>query len=223
MLKTISTLFYYELLLNLRRSQDWLYPLCFFMLVIFLFPLGVTIDNLLLQTFIPGCIWIATLLANLLAMQHFFSTDLEEGIIEQWLLCPISVTVLIYIKLAAQWLLIALPIILLTPLLGLLFHLEQIVIFTLCISLLIGTPILTLIAGLGAAFTLELRQSGMLLSLLILPLVIPVLIFAMSMVQQAQAGISMMGPLSFLIGLCFLTLTFIPFCIAKVLQISLDD
>src|SRR3990167_4178661 len=189
MLKKCQLIFYYELTLLLRRSQEWLYPVGFFLIIIMLFPLAFTPDPVFLQKYVPGCIWIAALLANLLTVEHIFTADMEEGFIEQLQLSGTPMTLFILSKLSAQWLVTQLPFILLTPLIGLLFHLPLMIIIVLCISLLLGTPILILIGSLGTALTLGLRQQGVLLSLLLLPLVIPILIFGVSMVQQRQANL----------------------------------
>ncbi len=223
MLKAIGFIFYTEWLLLLRRSQEWLYPLGFFIIVMSLFPLAVTPDPIFLQKIVPGCIWIAALLATLLSIQSLFFTDIEEGNLEQWLLSETPLALLIFAKLSAQWLVTELPLVILTPLLGTLFHLPVTAILALCTGLLFGTPILTLIGSLGVTLTLGLRQQGVLLGLLILPLVIPVLIFGVVIVQQSQAGLSILGPLTFLAGLSFLAITFLPWAIAATLRISLDE
>jgi len=223
MLKTAGFVFYTELILLLRRSHEWLYPLGFFIIVMSLFPLAVTSDPILLQKIIPGCIWIAALLASLLSIQSLFSTDIEDGNLEQWLLSQTPLTLLMFAKLSAQWLVTELPLVILTPLLGSLFHLPASTILALCCSLLLGTPILTLLGSLGVALTLGLRQQGVLLSLLILPLVVPVLIFGVIIVQQSQVGFSIVGPLAFLAGLCLLTITLLPWAIAATLRVSMDE
>lgn len=223
MLKTAGFLFYIELILLLRRSQEWLYPLSFFLIVISLFPLAFTPDPLFLQKYIPGCVWIAALLASLLSVETVFIAELEDGNIDQLLLAHTPLTLLLFSKLAAQWLVTQLPLVLLTPLLGMMFHLPLSVIVTLSLSLLVGTPILTLIGSLGVALTLGLRQQGVLLGLLILPLVTPVLIFGVNIVQQSQAGFSIAGPLAFLTGLSIFALTLLPWAIAATLRVSIDD
>jgi len=223
MLKALWFLFRIELRLLLRRSQEWLYPLVFFLIVMTLFPIALSPQPQFLEKFIPGCVWIAALLASLLSIENIFFTDIEEGYLEQLLLSDISLALLILIKLSAQWLVTAVPLILLTPLLGVLFHLNLSVMFVLCVSLLVGTPILILIGSLGVALTLGLQQQGVLLGLLILPLLTPVLILGINIVLQMQAGLSILGPLAFLSGLCFLAITFLPWTIACTLRISLDD
>ncbi len=223
MLKLFRFIFYTELVLHLRRSQEWLYPLGFFVIMISLFPLALGPDEALLQKLIPGCIWIAALLASLLSIEHVFFTDLEDGNIEQLLLNPTPFSLILLGKLAAQWIVTELPLIALTPVLGGLFHLSASAIVALCFSLLVGTPILILIGSLGVALTLGLRQQGVLLGLLILPLVTPVLIFGVNIVQQSQAGFSIAGPLAFLAGLSVLAITLLPWAIAATLRVNLDD
>lgn len=223
MLKTAWFVFYIELLLLLRRSHEWLYPLGFFIIVVSIFPLAFTPDPAFLQKYIPGCIWIAALLASLLSIENVFFTDMEEGNLEQLLLSQTPLTSILFAKLSAQWVVTQLPLILLTPVLSILFHLSFAVTLSLCLSLLCGTPILTLIGSLGVALTLGLRQQGVLLGLLMLPLVTPVLIFGVNIAQQTQAGFSIQGPLTFLAGLCMFAMTLLPWAIGVTLRISLDD
>ncbi len=224
MLKAAWFVFYTELILLLRCSQEWLYPLAFFVMVLSLFPLAITPDPALLIKMMPGCIWIAALLANLLSIQPLFFIDMEEGHLEQCLLSQIPLHLFMLAKLSAQWLVSTLPLILLIPLLSSAFHLTVSASIILCCTLLLGTPIVTLIGSLGAALTLGLRQQGtLLLGLLILPLVIPVLIFGVVIVQQSQAGLSIASPLAFLAGLSLLAITFLPWTIAVTLRVSLDD
>lgn len=223
MLATLRSLFYFEWTLLLRRSQEWLYPLGFFAIVITLFPLAFTPDPAFLQKYVPGCIWIAALLASLLSVEHIFAADLEEAYLEQMVLSQIPLSLLLLTKFAAQWLITQLPLILLTPIIGIFFHLPFATVWTLCIGLLLGTPVLMLIGSLGTALTLGLRQQGVLLSLLMLPLVTPILIFGVSLVQQSQAGLPIAGPLSFLAGIFFLSVTLLPLTIAATIKISLDN
>ncbi len=222
MLKVIRFVFYLEMILLMRRSQEWLYPLGFFFIVVSLFPLAFTPDALFFQKYFSGCVWIAALLASLLAIENIFSTDIEDGHLEQLLLCPIPLVLLVLIKVSARWVVTALPLILLTPILGLLFHLSFMVTVMLSATLLLGTPILTLIGSLGAALTLGLRQQGVLLGIIMLPLVTPILIFGVSIMQQYQAGFSIAGPIAFLSGLFILALTLLPISIAASLRISID-
>lgn len=223
MMRATWYIFHTELILLLRRSQEWLYPLGFFVIVISLFPLAFTPDPIFLQKYVPGCIWIAALLASLLAVENVFHSDMEDGNLEQLVLSQTPLTMIMFAKMSAQWIVTELPLVLLTPILGCMFHLSLSTIAALCTSLLIGTPILTLIGSLGVALTLGLRQQGMLLGLLILPLVTPVLIFGVNIVQQEQAGFSIAAPLAFLAGLSVLAITALPWAIAATLRIGLDD
>lgn len=223
MLARMSLVFRLEIIMLLRRAREWLYPLAFFIIVMSLFPLAFTPDPALMQKILPGAIWIAALLASLLAIEPVFAADIEDGALEQLLLAQPSLTFLLIAKLSAQWLVTQLPIVLLAPILGWLFQLPSMAVGPLFLSLLFGTPILTLVGGLGVALTLGLRQQGVWLSLLVLPLVTPVLIFGVNIVQQAQVPLSIVGPLSFLAGLCLLTITLVPLAITASLRISIDD
>src|SRR3990167_576379 len=222
MLKAAWFVLYTELLLHLRRSQEWLYPVGFFVVIISLFPMAFSPDPAFLQRYIAGCIWLAALFASVLSIQPMFYVDLEEGHLEQLRFSQLPFTLIILMKLIAQWLVTELPLILLTPLLGLLFHLSSATILMLCTSLLIGTPILTLIGSLGVALTVGLRQQGVLLGLIMLPLVTPVLIFGITITQQAQAGFSVLGPLMFLAGIALLAISLLPYVISSTLAIGLD-
>lgn len=223
MLNAAWFVFRMELLLLFRRSQEWLYPLGFFLIVVCIFPLAFTPDPEFLQKYISGCIWIAALLASLLSIENIFATDLEDGNLEQLLLSPVSFTAVMTAKLAAQWLVTQLPLILLTPVLGVMFHLSPTTIATLVTALLLGTPILTLIGALGVSLTLGLRQPGIFLGLLILPLATPVLIFGVSVVQQVQGGFPIAGPMALLGALSVLVIVFLPATIAATVRISMDD
>jgi len=223
MLKTLIHIFYAELILLWRRSHEWIYPLGFFVIVISLFPLAFSPDPLFLEKIIPGGIWIAALLASLLSITNVFFADLEDGALEQLLLSRIPLAFILLAKFIAQWLLTQLPLILLTPLLGVLFHLSAFTIFSLCMSLLLGTPVLTLMGSFTVALTLGLRQQGALLGLIMLPLVIPVLIFGVNIVQQAQAGFAIIGPLSFLAGLSLFAMTVLPVTIAATIRVGMDE
>lgn len=222
MLSALRFLFYAEFLLLLRRSQDWLYPLIFFILIMTLFPLAISPQPAVLQKIMPGGIWIAALFASLLAVQNIFSADCEDGNLEQLVLSPIPFTLLLYIKLSVLWLCTQLPLILITPLLGFLFALDNQTIGLLCLTLLLGTPILILMGGFCMALTLGLRQQGVLLGLIVFPLITPILIFSVTLIQEAQSQLSILGPLAFLAGLTVFAITTLPWLIACTLKLSLD-
>lgn len=223
MLKMIATIFYIEFVLLLRRSQAWLYPIAFFLIVMTLFPLAFSPEPQFLQKYLPGCFWIAALFANLLSVQTLFITEKEEGTLEQCILSQIDLPILILVKLTAHWLIAQLPLILLTPAIGLLFNLDHATIWILSLSLLLGTPIITLIGALCAALTLNLHQQGTMLGLLILPLITPVLIFGVNITQQSQAGFQTLGPLAFLSSITIFAVALLPLAISTTLKITLDD
>lgn len=223
MLKTFAVLFYLECLSRLRRSQEWLYPLGFFLIVMILFPLAFTPDPKVLQQYVSGFIWIAALLASMLSINHIFASDLEDGHLEQALLSPLPLTLNILVKLAAQWLLSTMPLILLSPLSALFFHLPPHDLVPLILGLLFGTPIFTLIGSLAAALTYGLRHQGVLLGLIMLPLVIPVLIFGINIVRESEEHLPFLGGIFFLSGISVLAVTILPYIIATTLRISLDD
>lgn len=223
MLTLSRYLLHTELTVLLRRSHEWLYPLGFFLMIVSLFPLAFSPDPVFLQKYAAGCIWIAALLASLLSAEFIFTADLEDGYLEQCQLSAVPFAWHITIKLCAQWLTSELPLILLTPILGWLFHLSPMVIGALCMSLLCGTPILTCIGSFGVALTIGLRQQGALLGLLILPLLVPVLVFGVSITQQAQVGLSVKGPVAFLAALTLITIALLPWTIATTIRIGLDD
>ena len=223
MLTTLWTVFYFELLLIWRRSQEWLYPITFFVIVISLFPFAFSPDPILLQTLIPGGVWLAALFASILSINTLFHADVEEGSLEQWMLSPVPLPFLTLSKLTAHWLSATLPLILLIPFIGWLFQLPTTAIVILAASLLLGTPILILLGSLGVALTLGLRQQGVMMSLLVLPLSAPVIIFGVNMVLQSQAGFSAAGPLALLAGLLVISIIGIPFATAAALRVGLDD
>ena len=223
MLRVLGRLFWYDLLIFFRRSQEWLYPLGFFIIVLSLFPLAITPDPVLLQKLAPGIIWISALLASLLALESVLLSDIEEGYIEQLLLNSHPLSLLLMTKMTAHWLVAEMPLILIVPVMGWLFHLSSATIGMLMLTLLLGTPILSLIGMLGMTLTFGLRYQGALLGLLILPLMIPVLIFGVGTVQQYSAGFSALGNLAFLSALLLLAGCFMPWVIAVTLRMGMDD
>jgi heme exporter protein B len=223
MLTTLRQFFYYEMLLLLRRKEEWLYPLAFFLIVITLLPFAFSPDPEILRTLIPGGIWIAALFACMLSMQTIFQAEKEEGSLQQWLFCQVPLAAMVTVKIAAQWFCTMLPLICLTPLIGYLLQLSAYEIYVLTLSLLLGTPVLTLLGSLGAALTSGFRQQGVMLCLLILPLAAPILIFGVNLVLQAAAGFSPAGPLALLAAILILSLLGIPLAAAEALRIGEDD
>ncbi|OGT55267.1 MAG: heme exporter protein CcmB [Gammaproteobacteria bacterium RIFCSPHIGHO2_12_FULL_42_10] len=211
-----------ELLCCIRQPQSWLYPITFFVIVVSLFPIAFTLDQTLVEKYMPACIWIAALLASLLSIENIFYADLEAGYLEQLLLSPSSLALNVFAKLIAYWMASLLPLIVLTPLLGLFFHLAVPTVLSLCVSLLLGTPILVLLGGFVTALTIGLNQQGALLGLIFLPLMMPILIISVTLIQQSQAGLSIASPAALLAGLALFAMTLLPWVIATVLRMSVD-
>lgn len=206
----------------MRRAQDALTPVIFFMIVVSLFPLGVGPEPEVLATLAPGVVWVAALLATMLSLPRLFANDYADGTLEQLALAPQPLALSVLAKVLAHWLLTGLPLVLLSPLLALQMQLPTDVIDTLVISLLLGTPILSLLGAAGAALTLGLRGGGVLVSLLVLPLYTPVLIFGAGSVAAAATGLSTEAHFSLLGAFLVLSLSFAPWATAAGLRVSLD-
>lgn len=211
-----------DLLLAFRHRGELANPLLFFVIVASLFPLGVTPETDILRTMAPGVIWVAALLATLLSLESIFRSDFDDGALEQILLSPHPLPVLVLAKVAAHWLVTGVPIILLGPLLGVLLALPGASLSALFLTLLLGTPVLSLVGAIGVALTVGLRRGGALLSLIILPLYIPLLIFAANAVGAAAAGLPINGQLYFLGALLLLSLSLSPLATAAALRISMS-
>jgi heme exporter protein B len=211
-----------DLLLAFRHRSELINPLLFFAIVVSLFPLSLEPDPAILATIGAGVIWVAALLATLLSLDFVFRADFEDGTLEQMLLSPAPTAALVGAKVLAHWLIAGLPLIIMAPLLGVMMNLPGPAISALLATLSIGTPVLSLIGAIGAALTVALRRSGVLLSLLVLPLYIPVMIFGASAVGDAAAGLPISAPLWFIGALLVLALTLAPLAIAAALRISLE-
>ncbi len=212
-----------DLQASFRQRQDLLNPLLFFIMVVTLFPLGVSPEVSFLQQAGTGILWVAALLATLLSLDHLYRHDFDDGTLEQLMLQPQPLYLLILAKVLAHWLVTGLPLVLLAPLLGVMVHLEGNSIGILCLTLLIGTPVLSLIGSIGAALTLGLRSGGVLLSLLIIPLYIPVLIFGTGTVAAAAEGAPVSAYIALMGAFLVLALTLAPFASAAALRISMSN
>ncbi|QLF95096.1 heme exporter protein CcmB [Pseudomonas sp. ABC1] len=206
-----------------RRPAELANPLVFFAIVIALFPLAVGPESQLLQTISPGLLWVAALLAVLLSLDGLFRSDFEDGSLEQWVVSPHPLALLVLAKVLAHWAFSGMALVLLAPLLGLMLGLPLPVIPVLLLSLLLGTPILSLLGAVGAALTVGLKRGGLLLALLILPLYIPVLILGSGALQAALQGLPVAGHLLWLASLTALAVTLTPFAIAAGLKISIGE
>ncbi len=211
-----------DLLLASRHRSELANPLLFFVLVVSLFPLGVSPDSTFLNTLAPGVIWVAALLATLLALDNLFRSDFDDGSLEQLLVSPHPTTVLVLAKVLAHWLLTGLPLLVVAPVLGLLLSMPAAALGTLMATLALGTPTLSLVGAIGVALTVGLRRGGALLSLLVLPLYIPVLIFGANAVDAAAAGLPATGQLYVLGALLALAAALAPRAAAAALRISVN-
>ena len=212
-----------DVLIALRRRAEMANPLLFFLMVCTLFPLGIGPEPTRLAALAPGVIWVVALLACLLASDGLFRTDFDDGSLEQMLLSPASTYLLALAKSVAHWLVTGLPLVLMSPLLAVLLQLSTQAIPTLCFSLLLGTATLSLVGAIGAALTVGLRRGGLLISLIVLPLYIPVLIFGASAVQAAADNSTNSGQLAVLGALLALALPLSPLAVAASLRISVDN
>jgi heme exporter protein B len=212
-----------DLLLAMRRRTDVLTTLFFFVIVVSLFPLGVGTERQVLQILGPGVVWVAALLASMLALERLFAADYEDGTLEQMLLTAQPLSLLVLAKVGAHWLLTGLPLVLIAPLVGMQYHLTDAQIGIMMLSLLLGTPILSLVGAIGAALTLGLRGGGILLSLLILPLYIPVLVYGSGAVEVSRIALADTEPYLMLLSAFLLAaLTLAPLASAAALKISLE-
>jgi len=205
-----------------RRWSDLAMPLVFFVIVCTLFPLAIGQDKELLRAVGPGAIWVAALLATLLSLNTLFREDWEDGTLEQLALSEHPLSLLLLGKTLAHWVVAELPLVLLAPLLALGFDIPAAGLQALLLTLLVGTPTLSLLGAVGAALTAGLRRASGLLAVLILPLTIPVLIFGARSVDLAVSGQSIEGPLFLLGGITVLALTLSPFATAAAARVSLD-
>jgi heme exporter protein B len=211
-----------DLTLAWRRRADVLSTLFFFVIVVSLFPLGIGPETQLLRSIAPGVVWVAALLASMLSLGRVFQNDYQDGTLEQMLLTPQPLYLVVLGKVLAQWLVSEVPLVLIAPLIGVQFDLAPNTLLILFVSLLIGTPILSLIGSIGAALTLGLRGGGVLIALLILPLYVPVLIFGAGAVDASITGMSPQANLYLLGAFLVLSLVFTPWATSAALRISLE-
>ena len=211
-----------DLTLAWRRRADVLSTLFFFVIVVSLFPLGIGPEMQLLRSIAPGVVWVAALLASMLSLNRVFANDYQDGTLEQMLLTPQPLYLVVLGKVFAQWLVAEVPLVLIAPLLGVQFDLAPNALFILFVSLLMGTPVLSLIGSIGAALTLGLRGGGVLIALLILPLYIPVLIFGAGAVDASIIGASPQANVYLLGAVLVISLVFAPWATSAALRISLE-
>ncbi|MEQ1661066.1 MAG: heme exporter protein CcmB [Thiobacillus sp.] len=211
-----------DLLLALRRRADVATTLFFFVIVASLFPLGVGPEPALLRAMAPGIVWVAALLATMLSLERLFAADYADGSLEQLALAPEPLILVVIGKVLAHWLVAGLPLVLMSPVIALQYDLPAEAIATLLLALLLGTPVLSLIGAIGAALTVGVRGGGVLVSLLVLPLYVPVLIFGAGAVDASATGMSASGHLSILGAFLLLGLVLAPWATAAALRIALE-
>jgi heme exporter protein B len=211
-----------DLILAFRHRSEMFTPLFFFILVTALFPMSIGAEQGLLQNIGPGVIWVAALLAALLSLEGMFRSDYEDGSLEQMLLTPQPLSLLVLGKIMAHWLRTGMPLVLLAPLVGFQYYLTEDTLLTMMLALLLGTPVLSLLGAIGAALTLGVRGGGMLLSLLILPLYIPILIYgAGAVAASATQSLAAQPYLLLLAAFLILAMVLTPVATAAALRISL--
>jgi len=220
MFNAFSHLLIRDLRLALRNRHELANPLIFFVLVVSLFPMAVTPTPDALRAMAPGVIWVSALLAVLLSLDRLFKQDYDDGSLDQLMLSPNPLMILVLAKVLAHWLLTGLPLVLIAPLLGLFMSLPMDAVEVLVYSLLLGTPVLSLVGAIGVSLTVAVNRGGVLLSLIILPLYIPILIFGANAVDVAAEGLSVRGQLLFLGAVLALALSLAPLATAVALRIT---
>jgi len=211
-----------ELTLLARQKSDWLNPVLFFIIVLTLFPLGVGPEPNMLRIMAPGIVWIAALLSVLLAAERLFKDDYRNGVIEQLVASQQALMPFVLAKITGNWLSTGLPLVLLSPLVALLFNMESAAFSAMALTLLLGTPVLSLLSVLGAAITVSADKGGILLALLILPLYIPLLIFASAAIEAASIGLGYQGQLAILLAIMLFALALVPMAVCSALKINVS-
>lgn len=210
-------------MLAYRQPERFIQPFLFFILMTVLFPLAVGPDKKALQQLAPGIMWLSVLLANLLAFDNLFREDFHDGCLEQFVLHAKPLPVFVFAKIFAHWLTTCIPLIFITPVMTFSYGLPSHAVLWLIVSLLVGTPIVVFVGGLVSAVIIGLRQSGVLLALLLLPLLIPVLIFGAGVVNAAEQGGAVSGQIAILSAVLLLCVAFLPPVIAGALKEGIND
>jgi len=221
-LRSFLALLKRDMLLAYRQGSALTMTLSFFVIAVTLFPLGVGPELNVLARIGPGVLWVGALLACLLTLDRIFQADFEDGTLEQLMLGPLSIEFIVLAKIIAHWVMSVLPLIAITPILAISLNVHADGIWAMIFSLLIGSPVLSLIGAVGAALTVAMRRGGVLLSLLVLPLYIPVLIFGVASVEAAVALMPMAPHLMLLGGLSLGALVVCPFAAAAALRLAVE-
>jgi len=221
-LKFLFTVIRRDVLLAARRRGDWLTAQFFFIMVVSMFPIGIGPEPEMLRTIGPGVVWVAALLASLLSLERLFADDYRDGTLELMMLSPYPIALLTLGKAIAHWIINGIPLLLIAPLLGIQFNMSAEAVWILVLSLAIGTPILYLLGSIGAALTLGLRGGGALVTLLIMPLYVPALIFGAGAVEGVLSGTGSEAHLSLLGAFLMMSLLLAPWVSAMALKVSVD-
>jgi heme exporter protein B len=221
-MSAFTTLVVRDLRLALRQGGDAAMVIAFFVLTVVLFPFGVGPEPELLQRIAAGIVWVTALLAALLSLERLFQADYEDGSLEALALLPLPLEAQVLTKCLAHWLVTGLPLIIVAPLLALLLHLDSAGYPALIAGMILGTPILSLVGAIGAALSLGARRGGVLLSLLVLPLYIPILIFGVAAIEAEIAGFGARPHLLLLAALLVLAVGLVPFAAAAALRLALE-
>jgi len=208
--------------LAMRRKSEVLNSVFFFAVVATLFPLAISPEPAMLRQIGPGVLWVGALLATMLGLPRMFESDYRDGTLEHMLLSPHSLGLMVLGKITAHWLLCGVPLVILAPVLGLQFDLSADALSMLCLTLLLGTPVLSCIGAIGAALTIGVRGGGILISLVVLPLFVPVLIFGSGAVQALESGVGAQAHVSILLAMLLPALFFSPWACSVGLRIALE-
>ncbi|NVJ62328.1 MAG: heme exporter protein CcmB [Gammaproteobacteria bacterium] len=219
----ILTLLKREIRLINRKRSELLNPIVFFILVTVLFPFGVSPEPALLQQIAPGVIWVCALLSVLLSLDSLYRDDFDDGSLVQLLMAGVAPGLIVLAKSMCNWLFTAIPLIIVSPLIGIMLNLSDSAFWAMVVSLLLGTPSVCLIAAIGMSLTVGLRKGGILLALLVLPLYVPILIFGAMAVNAATMGQSYSGQLLFLAAILVFTVSMAPWAAGAALKISVSE
>ena len=211
-----------ELRLSFRRPDQLLQPLVFFLIITTLFPLGLSVQLSLLRDMAPAVLWVAALLSSLLSLDSLFKSDADDGTLEQLALSGQGLTVIVIAKTLSHWLVTGLALVVVSPIVGTALGIPTAAFATMLLSLSLGTLTLSWLGAIGAGLTIGVRRGNVLLSLIVLPLAMPLLIFGAGATDRAISGSSVAGAVYFLAALCVLTCTLAPFAAAAALRITLE-
>ena len=217
----MSALLLRDMRLAIRAGGGFGLSLAFFLIVVVLVPFGVGPEMGLLSKIAPGILWVGALLACLLSLDRIFALDFEDGTLDLLVTAPLPLEAVVSVKSLAHWITTGLPLVLAAPVLGVLLGLQSDAFYWIVLSLLLGTPALSVIGTFGAALTVGLKRGGLLLSLLVLPLYVTTLIFGAELARRGIAGMDVGTPMSLLLGITFASIALLPFASAAVLKINL--